>query len=506
MGDRVAVAAVSRDAARAGTRTADRGGNAVDAALAAGIVSAVTHPGMCSLGGGAFVTVWPEDGSPAVVDGGLETPGRGLDPAQRGGGGVEAELDYAGGVRTVVGPGSVAVPGLPAACAAASRRYGRLPWEVVLEPAVERARRGFPLPPACHDFLVHAFEPVYARDDRSRAALSGADGSLAEPGARVRPEGLAGSLELLAREGVDAFYRGELARRIVEHVRGAGGSLTAEDLAAYRAEVRRPLEVELDGWRVATNPPPARGGRRLAALLELSAERPHGSWDAGAVAWLVRAHLACLHRRVDDRRLPDRVVSRLEAGDGDEPGADGSPSTLHTSAVDGRGTICSVTMSDGYGSGVMPPGTGLWLNNCLGERELNPGGLDARPPGRRLPSNMAPVAARGAEGRRLAVGTPGSARIPTVLHQVMLNHVRLGMDLEAAVEHPRLHVEESDEGPRVACEPGLPTGELELPVRRFDGPDMYFGGGAAALREAGGGLVLAADPRRGGGTGVGGAG
>ena len=129
MDEKVAVAAVSADAARAGARAADLGGNAVDAALAAGLTAAVTHPGMCSLGGAVFVTVWPPDEAPVVVDGAVKTPGRGLASGERGGGSVEVRLGFGGGVETEIGPGSVAVPGLPAGCSEAARRYGRLPGE-----------------------------------------------------------------------------------------------------------------------------------------------------------------------------------------------------------------------------------------------------------------------------------------------------------------------------------------------------------------------------------------
>lgn len=503
MASQVAVAAVSPDVARAGRRTAEAGGNAVDVAVATGITAAVTHPGMCSLGGGAFVTLWPPGAEPLVIDGGVETPGRGLAAEERGGGGVEVRLAFGGGLETVAGPGSVAVPGLLAACAVASRRFGRLPWSVLLEPALERAREGFPLPAACHAFLLHAYEPIYARDDRSRSALGDADGGLAEPGATVRPKGLAESLELLAREGVDAFYRGPLGRRIAEHVRERGGSLTRQDLQAYRPELRRPVEVELDGWRVATNPPPAAGGRILAALLALSRRRPDRRWTPTEVGWLVRTQRAVLHyaRGEDVDDLPDPARTLLEASaPGRRPPPRGSSSTVHTSAVDDDGRICSITMSDGYGSGVMPPGTGIWLNNCLGERTLNPGGLADGPPGRRLPSNMAPTVARSSSGEALALGSPGSERIPTALHQVLLNRIRLRMSPREAVRHPRLHVEPGDDGLRVASEPGLPTDEVELPVRRYGELDMFFGGVTLVERDRGGGFRAAADPRRDGGT------
>lgn len=524
---RVAVATVSEAAARAGAGLARRGGNAVDVAVGAGLAAVVTHPGMCSLGGGGFLTIWPGGDEPVTVDGGMEMPGRGLPTGAFGRGAIRAEMDYAGGTTTIVGAGSVATPGLLAACSAAVEGWGRLPWDQLLAPARDLVQNGFPMPASSHAFLAYAHEVIYGHDPRSRAALHDEEGRLLEPGRRIRVEGLAESLERLAREGVEVFYDGELGARIVEHVRSLGGVLTREDLRSYRAVVRRPLETQVDGWRVATNPPPAVGGAVLAALLALTSERPRGRWTAEDVARLVRCQRAVLDYRevrldVSDDLASDveRLLSAAAGGDpalvdeasgiaegpGHGPAAGRSPgSTLQASAVDGDGTACSVTLSDGYGSGVMPPGTGLWLNNCLGEEELNPRGYHGLEPGTRLISNMAPtVARRPDDGRVLAVGSPGSERIPVVVHQVLLNRLRLGMGLSEAVEHPRCHVRRGATDPECVAEPGLPLEAVDLPVHRYPERAMYFGGVAAAerSRSAGGRTTLdaAADSRRAGGT------
>jgi gamma-glutamyltranspeptidase/glutathione hydrolase len=514
---RTALACVSQDAADVGARMADRGGNAVDAALAASLTAVVTHPGMCSLGGGGFVTIWPADGEPVTVEGGLEMPGRGLPDRRFADGGVRAEMEYGGGLTTVVGPGSVATPGLLAACSRASEGWGELPWSDLLEPAEARAREGFPLPPSCHAFLVHAFEPIYARDPRSRAALGDGSGGLTEPGSTVRVPHLAESLRALADEGVGLLYGGELGRRVADHVQEGGGVLTLDDLAAYEPAEREPLEAALDGWRVATNPPPALGGSALAAMLKLCADRPRGgAWTPEDALHLVRAQetvLGLQREHMEATDDPAAVAEVLLARDRADGGGRASSATLHTSAVDEEGTVCSVTLSDGYGSGVMPPGTGMWLNNCLGERELNPRGFHARRPGTRLPSNMTPTVAGGPDGERLAVGSPGAERIPTAVLQVLLAHVRLGMPLREAVAHPRVHADPGPEATDVAFEPGVPTGALEgargrdgrrIELRRYPEPSMYFGGVEVATWSPAAGFATAADPRRTGGTAVGG--
>lgn len=505
---RIATAAVSEDAARVGARIAREGGNAVDAALASALASVVTHPGMCSLGGGGFVTIWAPGDDPVVVDGGHEMPGRGL-PPDAFGTGRRVQFDYAGGVDTVVGPGSVATPGLLAACETAHRLAGRLPWAELLGPSVERARDGFPMPASSRAFLRHAAEPVYDPDPRSRRALRDADGRLLEPGATVRVEGLEETLRTLAREGADAFYRGELGQRVVEHLRDHGGILTAEDLRTYRAEVRPPLRSTIDGWEVANPPAPAVGGAVVAAMAALMGEEPSGRWSGRAVLRLVTVQEAVLAYRQSRLFDPDRRVEEIDrllelSGSGEIAALRESASTLHTSAVGSDGTACSITFSDGYGSGVVPPGTGMWMNNALGELALTGGSYHGLEPGARLASNMTPAIARSADGGVLAVGSPGAERIPTAVFMVLLNRLRLGMELERAVEHPRLHVETDAEGSRVVCEPGLPTEEVPLPVRRLAGPHMSFGGVAAAERTAGGDLRAAGDSRRSGGAAVGG--
>ena len=146
----------------------------------------------------------------------------------------------------------------------------------------------------------------------------------------------------------------------------------------------------------------------------------------------------------------------------------------------------------------MPAGTGLWLNNCLGEIELNRRGLDAGPPGARLPSNMAPSVAR-RDGAVLAIGSPGADRITTALQQFLINYLLLGMSLEDAIAHPRVHVDTSGEVVRLMAEPGLDLPPMDLPVKVFPELVMYFGGVAAAVCDSVSGLQAAADPRRAGG-------
>jgi gamma-glutamyltranspeptidase/glutathione hydrolase len=183
-----------------------------------------------------------------------------------------------------------------------------------------------------------------------------------------------------------------------------------------------------------------------------------------------------------------------------------SPSTVHVSVVDSTGSACAITASSGYGSGATVPGTGIWLNNCLGEHELNRG---QRPqPGERLASNMAPTVGRSADGGVLAIGSPGADRITTALAQVLAAFANGAATLGEAISRPRLHVNHLD-GPqdgnvavRVEAEEDMPLPDLGIPVRHHHRHSMFFGGVSATHRDATGQLAAAGDPRRSGATAV----
>lgn len=495
----VAIASSTKMAADAGAQVAREGGNAVDAAIGAAWAAAIAEPGICAPGCGGFVTVWTPAADPVTIDGYIEMPGRGLPSDRFGTGTTEVYMEYGGGVTLHVGYGSVGTPGGPAALSRASTRFGRLPWRVLLEPAIELARQGFPLTAPSRHYLEYSAEPVFGWHPDSRRPLHRADGLLKDEGETIHVEHLAESLERLARHGASDFYTGEIGHAIAADMQANGGLLTAADLAAYEAVVRPALTGSVDGWTVATNPPPAIGGVTLGAMLGLMTGRPRGSWTEEDVAHLVDVQARVLgfrRERVDLREDVFAAIDELRA-------AFVSPSTVHTSAVDGSGLGCAITLSAGYGSGVVVPGTGLWLNNCLGEVELNRRGLHAWPVGARLVSNMAPSVARSPAGEVLAIGSPGADRITTAILQVFTNHVSAGMSLQEAVDHPRLHVEETDAGPRVAAEPGIaePAGGA-MPWRRFAARSMYFGGVGVASWSAQDGLRAAADPRRAGATAI----
>jgi gamma-glutamyltranspeptidase/glutathione hydrolase len=503
---KVAVATTSELAAEAACEVAAAGGNAVDCAIGAALMSMNTQPGVCALAGGAYVTVWAPDDGPMTIDGNHAVPGSGITGRDPGGGITEVTLDYGGGVSTRVGAGSVAIPGALAAVEMAWERHGQCGWHDLFVPTIRAAHDGFPLPAACHYYLCYSDPDIFSRSADARRALHDDDGALLDPGARVVVPHLGDSLEAVARGGARVLYEGELARAITAHVQDGDGALTMADLAEYEAVARPALTAGLHGWQIATNPPPAIGGAVLTAMLLSCANLPSRDWDRASLERLIRVQRACLdyrQRRFDagaDLGLAGRELVAA-ARDGRLLGRWTSASTVHTSAVDDSGLACSITASSGYGSGEMPAGTGLWLNNGLGEIELMGDGIAAGTPGTRLPSNMAPSVARRADAV-LAIGSPGADRITSAIHQVLVNTLEFGMPLADAISHPRLHVDTSGTTDRLAAEPGLDIPETDLPLTVFPELNMYFGGVGAALVDSTGRFDVASDPRREGGTAV----
>ncbi|MDH3351615.1 MAG: gamma-glutamyltransferase [Gammaproteobacteria bacterium] len=503
---KVAVATTSQLAADGANEVARRGGNAVDCALAAALFTINTEPGVCALGGSAFVTVWEPGEDPVTIDGNVAIPGRGLPRAERGHAAPGVALDYGGGIRTLAGPGSVAVPGTLAAIDRAWQLFGNARWQDLFDPVIAATRNGFPLSSACHYYLGLAGEQIFARSDDGFFALHHADRSLRDVGSLIVVPHLADTLSGIAEEGARLFYEGELARSISGHVRDGGGSLTMQDLKEYSAIERPSLTVDIGAWTIASNPVPAVGGTMLAAMLLACADLPYDRWTSDALARLIHVQRAALGYRKRRLDLADDVGAEAaellaRAASGQLLSQWTSASTVHTSAVDENGVGCAVTASSGYGSGEMPGGTGLWLNNCLGELELNRRGLAADPPGERLPSNMAPSIAR-RKGRVLAAGSPGADRITTALHQFFVNILQMEMSLEDAIAHPRVHVDTSGEAERLMAEPGLALPEVDLPVTVSSDLNMYFGGIGATLVDSDSGFQVASDPRREGGIAI----
>jgi gamma-glutamyltranspeptidase / glutathione hydrolase len=508
---RGAVAAGHPLTAEAGAQVLREGGNAVDACIAAAFVSWVAESTLTGPGAGGFMLVHrASDDSTRVLDHFVTVPGLGLrrrNPLEMDSVAVAFTPESSQVFR--IGAASCAVPGAVAGLGEAHRLFGSLPWSVLLEPAIRRAREGVVV--TKQQAYLHAILDLILRHTSEGRAIYGEEQRLLA-GDRLVMDDLAGTLEQLAERGAADFYRGELARRISSHVREQGGAITPRDLAEYRVIRRRPVRMSFLGHEFESNPPPSTGGiliglgvrlldrlgvggapgsaEAIARVVEIMREQEAARDDAFSRD-LYRGGLA---RQLYDSRSVGAAVRRLRRR---------LPETLsgttHISIVDGRGNAASLTASTGSGSGVVVPGTGIQLNNMLGEFDLARIGRVPRP-GVRFTSGMAPTLVL-REGRpRLVVGSAGSLRLRGAIFQVVVNVVGHGLGVAEAIERPRVHLEE----PHVHCEGGHDPAELDrLAERGYDlvrwrRRNLFFGGVSAVEFRADGALAAAGDPRRGG--------
>lgn len=451
------VAASHPATAEAGLRILRDGGTAADAAVAAVLACCVGETIFTGLGGGGFATYFDAaSGEVTCLDFFVTVPG--IDGDHKAGPMIAVDVFF-GGVPQVysIGGASVAVPGVPAGCGEVHRRWGRLPWASVVEPAIELARSGVPLP-AAHARTLDACAPALAWGEG--AAVYTPRGRNLAAGELLFHDGLADALTKLAEEGPAIFYTGAYAGLLVDTVRAAGGALGPRDLAGYRVAETHVDHAMLGGYRVRARHDL---NRTVDTIAGLPSDLARPSRAPGVAAAL-------------------RNQGTQKIGD-----------TTNVSVVDGAGNACVITTTLGLGSGVWLPGLGIHLNSMLGEGELLTDDLE---PGRRMSSNMCPLVVIDPEGQlAVAVGSAGASRIRTALVDTLLGVLIDGLDMAAAIGRPRLHVV----GDTAHVEPGYPRDELALladagwRVNEWSHFDHYFGG-VTAVGQAG----AAGDPRRAG--------
>jgi len=456
-----------------GARILAKGGSAVDAAVATAFAMAVTYPAAGNLGGGGFLLVRSASGVSAFdfrERAPLKaTPTMYLDSA----GQISRRLTATG----YLAPG---VPGTPRGLELAHRKYGRLPWRDVVTPAAELARKGFPL----SDALARSLNREVSRNMQSYAASVAAygkpDGGAWIAGDTIRLPDLARTLEAIAAGGANAFYTGWIADSIAADMARSGGLITKQDLAGYVAKERRPIRGAYRGYDIYSMPPPSSGGVALVQMLnmlERSNLRSHDRYsprtlhltiEAMRYAFFDRArHLgdadfvavplarltskqyaATVMKRVDTLRAtnsislaPDLVTTA---------GAE-SEETTHISVVDanGWGVALTYTLEGGYGSHVVASGTGVLLNNEMGDFNKKPGytslsgeigtAANVIAPGKRMLSSMSPTIVTRNGALALVTGSPGGRTIINTVFDVVLNVLEYDMDARAAVDAPRYH-------------------------------------------------------------------
>jgi gamma-glutamyltranspeptidase/glutathione hydrolase len=469
------VAAGQRDTAEAAAAILRIGGNPVDAAIAACAAAFVAEPLLCSPGGAGIMTVALAGAEPLVIDFFSDMPGLGLGSAgERDFGAIH--VDFGAARQTFhIGRASAAVPGVLPGLAAAHAHLGSLPLDALMTPAIRLARAGVTVSrETAHTFeLLWGLLNVHPATARALAA-----GSLPAPGSILRNPELAETLRAFGATGrmPERMLEGLLTGFGPAH----GGLITEDDVRSYRPRIASPVIETIGDWTICLPPSP---GGHLAMLVThaLAADTPRD-------------------------REPDEMVRLAHASQAAHAARGRGTwlgSTTHISVlVPGAGAV-AITLTSGEGCGHVIPGTGVHLNNFLGEEDLNPHGFHRHPPGQRLPTMIAPSVAlrNGAPG--LALGSGGSNRIRSAVGQVLYHRVVAGMELAAAVAAPRVHAEEHTVW--------LETGGLRDPaavqaalsaafstIYAFPGRDFFFGGVHAVDIDDAGMLRGAGDLRRGG--------
>jgi len=470
--------------ARAGAEVLRRGGNAVDAAIGAMLASFAAEPLLTGLGAGGYMMVAGGGQQPALLDFFVEAPARATD-------GSAAELravdvSFGDAVQVFyIGPASCGVYGVPAGVCEAAARWGTIELAELAAPAAKLAREGVALNSG-QAYIAKILADLL-RSTPECAALWAPEGHVLREGELLRNVELGDALERLGREGARPFYSGDIAHAVCAWLAERGGSVGAAQLDSYRAIERTPLRMGYRDREVLTNPPPSAGGTLLAYSL--------GLLDAQPAPPSLGALIAAMEAAQGERTA--EFVEGLEyEGFGTCFLSSRLGATTHISVLDSHGRACSVTCTNGEGSGVVVPGTGIHLNNVMGEEDLSPLGFHSHPAGRRMPSMMAPTIVTRDSEVELVLGSAGSNRIRSALLQTIVGVVDRGLSVPDAVSAPRAHFEDGI----VYHEPGLqPAGELagERELVGFHGLNLFFGG-VQAVQRRGEQLIGAGDPRRGG--------
>jgi gamma-glutamyltranspeptidase/glutathione hydrolase len=476
--------------AETGAQVLRAGGNAVDAALAAMGAAFTCEPLLTGLGAGGYMLVAEPGADPVLLDFFVAAPGSG--GAELRSELIPVDVSFGDAVQVFhVGAASVGAYGVPAGMAHAAERWGTIPLAELLAPGAALAREGVAINET-QAYIVEILQGVLVHDEDCAARWAPGD-TVKTAGDRWGETDVAEALERLGADGAAPFYTGDIAAAAVDYVAERGGTLTREDLEAYAPVEREPVRVRFRGRNVLTNPPPSAGGLLIAYVLALL-DRDEPPSDTLAIVEAME--------RAQAERTPDFLAGLARPGFTVNFAASRLGSTTHLSVIDAEGRACAVTCSNGVGSGLIVPGTGLHLNNMMGEQDLNPLGFHQFPPGRRMPSMMSPTIVQRDDEVELALGSAGSNRIRSAIVQTLLGVVERGLPVQEAVEAARMHFEDGT----VYVEPGVDVTALEASgrtVQAFRAPNVFFGGVQAVERDpATGALTGGGDPRRGGSVAI----
>jgi len=516
------------ESARVGVEVLQAGGSAVDAAVAVSLSLGVTETYGSGLGGKLMLLYYEASSGRTYALDAMDAAGS-LDVAaylQR----PEENHSY--------GYGAVCVPGLAAGLWAAHQRWGRLPWAALVAPAIRQAREGFEVLPKIRDFFAEQ-EAKLRRGDPEIARLYLPGGKLPVVGTRLPNEDLARTMELLAQQGRDGFYRGPVAEAIVAAMRTGGGMVTLEDLADYEVRWAEPIGLDFRGYQILSSPPPTSGAALFLTIMKVLEEetfaggpmRTAANLDRLGRAWRLVQPL--VQRRIADapesvfnfeKMIAPAGIAELraqllapavpvpKAAWRDDSGFSESAmaATTHFLVADAAGNMVCATQSLSlhFGAGVVPPGTGVVLNNSMYNFSYTePAGINYVAAGKRPRSTISPTLIFRDHRLVLGIGIPGSARIPTALLQTLLDRLVLDRPLADAIGDTRFHFNQNNrrnDEETIQAEQSLNPVEVEglqrlgwkVELTEPAGTGRVFGGINAIERHADGSYTGYADPRR----------
>ncbi|MDX2418687.1 MAG: gamma-glutamyltransferase [Xanthomonadales bacterium] len=520
------VAAAHPLASQIGVDILKAGGNAVDAAVAVGFALGVVEPNASGIGGGGFMLIWFADSRTVVF----------IDSREKAPAAATADmfyLDENGKVKpdgrgfnpAVIGGKSVAVPGEVAGLLSALGKYGSMSRGQVMQPAIDYAEQGITVSPVLAGIIAENYEALANFPQSEKTFLD--DGFPKEAGSTLRNPDLANTLRLIAEQGRDAFYHGPVAQSIVDAVQADGGLITMEDLAGFDVSFREPVTSTYRGYEIISAPPPSSGGTHVIELLNImeyfdvesmglnSARSIHAWAEAMKLIYGDRAEfmgdsdfIEVPLKGLTSKQYAREQFARIDMNSVMDEAASGDPasmesgSTTHFSVVDRHGNMVAYTktINHFFASGITTPGTGIVLNDQMDDFDKRPGQANSIAGGKRPLSSMSPTLML-KDGKPFAtIGSPGGKRILSTVAMLISDLVDFDMDIQSAINTPRINNYESGS---LKIEARIPV-DVQNELREMGHQiivkkdfDLYFGGAQGVVIDQKSGVLHGgADPRR----------
>ena len=461
------------------------GGNAFDAAVCAVFTSMTSEYSLTGACGGGVMLAYPKNSVPIIFDFFVHTPEnntlKNLDF-------FRIAVDFGPASQFFhIGKGSVAVPGNTIGLLHIHSRLGSMPLSRILEPAIRTAKYGAIINNA-HEYLFKILDPILSHTNTGEILFK-PNGKTIKAGERFNNPDFGNFLEQLIVEGHKFLYNGDFAEKIDDFM-GDEGLVKKWDLSNYKVIERTPLKINFNGKIIITNPMPSPGGTLISFALKIISQKFPGEEIDNRLLTLVMRSAQTARSEIMSAKNstgslaeilgPNYFKRYLDLFDSEiflKPNKEkpGSGSTTHMSVIDSQGNAASVTTTNGEGCGYIIPDTGIMMNNILGEEDLNPDGFHNWETTKRMETMMSPTIVIGDFGPELVLGSGGSNRIRSAIKQVILNKFTKDMNLEEAIQAPRIHLEENI----IHCESGINTAKLSFPwstIHHWHEKNLFFGG------------------------------